>query len=310
MLKYSILMMIDEMHAATSEMISSLYHLFLDRQEEFEIIIVNNGVGSWLGESLELFFMDDTRVTYLELFTRNTEAVCLKMGLKESRGNIIVVYGSYQQISNESLLELLRSVEDGSDVVSPWRQHRKDSLFNQVQSKAYNMLINAITQSNIKDLGCKVKIFRREVLEDIEIYGDMYPYLPVLANLKGYKTNEVKCDHYTDHGKTGFYGVSMYFNRLIEIFILYFNTRFTRKPLRFFSTIGVVFFIVGVLITGVVFIQKLIFGFPIGDRPALLSALLFIVLGVQAASVGLVGEIIAFVHGRHRKEYTIETILK
>jgi len=308
-MKYSIIIMIDENHAATSDMITSLFHLFSGRKEEFEIILVNNGVGSLISESLEHFFMDDARLKYFELFTRNTEAVCLKMGLKESRGNIIVVYGSYQQISNESLLELLKSIEDGNDVASPWRQHRKDSLFNQIQSKAYNMLINSITKSNLNDLGCKVKIFRREVLEDIEIYGDMYPYLPVLANLKGYKTKEVKCDHYTDHSKTGFYGVSMYFNRLVEIFILYFNTRFTRKPLRFFSSIGVMFFVIGVVITGVVFIQKLIFGLPIGDRPILLSAILFMVLGVQAASVGLLGEIIAFVHGRHRKEYSIEKII-
>jgi hypothetical protein len=170
-------------------------------------------------------------------------------------------------------------------------------------------LVNSFVHANIHDLGCKVKVFNREVLENTDIYGDMYQYLPVLADMKGYKTEEVKCEHFKDHHKTGLYGISMYLNRLVEVFTLYFNTRFSRKPLRFFSTIGVVFFIIGVLIAMMVFLQKIFMGYPLGDRPVLLLAILFSVVGILVASVGLLGEIIAFVHGRHQKEYSIRTII-
>jgi len=134
----------------------------------------------------------------------------------------------------------------------------------------------------------------------------MYRFLPIVAVRKGFKTKEVKCEHYQERGKTGFYGFSEYVTRLIDIFTLYFNTRFTRKPLRFFSSIGLGFLLIGLLITSSIFAQKFFMGLPIGDRPILLLAIFFIVLGIQAASVGLLGEIIAFTQGRHKKEYTIE----
>jgi hypothetical protein len=100
-----------------------------------------------------------------------------------------------------------------------------------------------------------------------------------------------------------------YFTRIIDIFTLYFNTRFTRKPLRFFSGIGILFLLAGFATTSYVFVQKFVFGQPIGDRPLLLLSILFMVLGIQAASVGLLGEIIVFIHGRQRKEYNIEKMI-
>jgi hypothetical protein len=100
-----------------------------------------------------------------------------------------------------------------------------------------------------------------------------------------------------------------YFTRIIDILTLYFNTHFTKKPLRFFSTIGILFLEVGLFATSYIFAQKFVFGHPIGDRPLLLLAILLMVLGVQAASVGLLGEIVVFSHGRKRREYTIEKII-
>ncbi len=134
----------------------------------------------------------------------------------------------------------------------------------------------------------------------------MYRFLSIVAARKGFKSKEVKCEHYQERGRTGFYSLPAYVERIIDIFTLYFNTRFTRKPLRFFSGLGAVFLVIGLLITSYVFVQKIFMGLPIGDRPLLLLAILFMVLGVQAASVGLLGEIIAFTHGRSSKEYNIE----
>jgi len=302
--------MVDKLHPDTLKMVSSLYNFFCDLTSPFEAIIINNGTGPLLRSELGQNLRDADHIKYVEFFTRTVEAVCLKSALKESAGEIVIIYGSYQQITNTSLMNLLEAVENPeTDIISPWRQRRIDNRFNQLQSKAYNSLINAITNTQTHDLGCQVKVLRREVLENTNFYGDLYPYLSVLAEMKGYKTTEIKCDHYMDHGKTGLYGVSMYFNRIVEILTLYFNTRFTRKPLRFFSAIGVCFLLIGGAITGYVFIDKMFFGNPIGDRPLLLLAILFTVIGIQAASVGLLGEIIAFIHGRHRKEYSIRKII-
>jgi hypothetical protein len=110
-------------------------------------------------------------------------------------------------------------------------------------------------------------------------------------------------------GRFGLYSLSHYFSTFIDILTLYFNTRFSKKPLRFFSAIGLAFLLVGVVITAYVFAERFFMGYPVGDRPVLLLAILLMVLGVQAASVGLLGEIIAFTHGRKKKEYSIEKVL-
>jgi len=304
--QYSVIILVEDKQEDFFEFVNSLYQFMSEIDSEFEIIIIVNGVGAFLSQQFQMITADDKRIKFFEFYTKTSSVVCLKAGLKECLGDIIILYGSYQQITNESLMFLIDSVHKGTDIASPWRQQRVDNIFNQIQSKVFNIIVNMFTRTNFHDLGCKVKVLRREVLENVDIYGDMYQFLPILANMKGYKTEEVKCDHYKDHGKTGIYGANLYFNRLLEIFTLYFNTRFTRKPLRFFSTVGVIFILCGFTILGYVFFQKIFLGLPIGDRPVLLLSILFSVIGVQAASVGLLGEIIAFVHGRKRKEYTIE----
>ncbi len=310
-MKYSIIVLLEleEMHKGSVQFIQNLYELFSNRQEPFEILVIANGIGELFKNELTALLIRQDKIKALEFNTKTTQAVCLKAALKESSGQIVVVCGSYQQITNDSLLKLLNSIDSETDIVTPWRQHRVDSTLNQFQSKLFNALVRKLTASSYHDTSCTVKVFRREVLEDVEIYGNMYRFLPILADQRGFKTKEIKCEHYQQHGKSTYYGLTHYINIFIDIFTLYFNTWFTRKPLRFFSTIGVILSCIGLFITSYVFAQKIILGYSIGDRSLLLLAIFFMVLGIQAASAGLLGEIIAFTHGRHRKEYTIEKII-
>jgi len=308
-IKYSIIVLLEEEHGDFAQFIENLYALFSSQHLTFEILIIANGTGSFLRNQITKLQGLNHRIKALDFNTPTTQAVCLKAGLKESSGEIIVVCGSYQQIANNSFNLLLDSLENDTDIITPWRQHRVDPWFNRFQSEVFNILVRKIVRSDLHDLSCTVKIFRRDVLKETEIYGNMYRFLPLVAARKGFKTKEIKCEHYQERGKTGFYSLSEYVTRVIDIFTLYFNTRFTRKPLRFFSSIGLGFLVVGFLITSYVFVQRFFMSIPIGDRPTLLLAIFFMTLGVQAASVGLLGEIIAFTHGRHRKEYTIERII-
>jgi hypothetical protein len=307
--KYSVIVLLEEQHEDFAQFVQNLYDLFSSRQESFEIMIMANGTGGFLRNELSKLQNCNDKLKAYELNTKTPQAVCLKAVLKESSGDIIVVCGSYQQLTTADLGRLLDSLDPETDIISPWRKDRVDPLFNQFQSRLFNALVRWIIGSKLHDLNCTVKIFRREALEEIEIYGNMYLFLPVLATRKGFKTKEIGCTHYQERGKTGFYPLSSYLTRLIDIFTLYFNTRFTRKPLRFFSTIGLLFLLSGLLILSYVFIQKLLLGYPIGGRAVLLLAILCMVLGVQAASVGLLGEIVVFIHGRQRQDYTIEKVI-
>ena len=310
-MKYSVIVLLElnEMHKGSVQFIQNLYELFSNRQEPFEILVIANGIGEFLKNELTDLLIRQDKIKALEFNTKTTQAVCLKAALKETSGQIVVVCGSYQQITNDSLLKLLNSIDSETDIVTPWRQHRVDSALNQFQSKLFNTLVRKLTATSYHDTSCTVKVFRREVLENVEIYGSMYRFLPILADQRGFKTKEIKCEHYQQHGKSTYYGLTHYINIFIDIFTLYFNTWFTRKPLRFFSTIGAILSFIGLFITSYVLTQKLFLGYSIGNRPLLLLAIFFMVLGIQAASAGLLGEIIAFTHGRHRKEYTIEKII-
>jgi hypothetical protein len=310
-MKYSIIVLLEfeEMYKGSVQFIQTLHELFSSRQDPFEIIAIINGVGEFMKDELMAYLIHHDTVKALEFNIKTAQAVCLKTALKETSGEIVVVCGSYQQITSDSLLKLLDNIDDETDIVTPWRQHRVDSPLNQFQSKLFNALVRKLTASNYHDTSCTVKVFRREVLEDVEIYGNMYRFLPILADRKGFKTKEVKCEHYEQHGKSTYYGLTHYINIFIDIFTLYFNTWFTRKPLRFFSAIGVILSFIGLFIISYVFTQKFFLGYSIGNRSLLLLAIFFMVLGIQAASAGLLGEIIAFTHGRNRKEYTIDKII-
>ena len=313
-MKYSVIVLLEqeEIHEGSAQFIQSLHDLFLSRQEPFEILIVANGIGSSLREELDEVLNRSNRTKVIQFDTKTTQAVCLKSAVGASMGEIIAVCGSYRQISDESFSRMLDYLDDGLDVITPWRQHRVDTSLNQFQSKLFNILVTKLTATNFHDLSCTVKIFRREVVEETDIYGNMYRFLPILAEKKGFKTREIKCDHYQQLGvgKSGFYSLSHYFNTFIDIVTLYFNTGFSRKPLRFFSSVGFIFLIGGLLITAYIFAEKFFLGYPMGSRLSLLLAIIFMVLGVQAASVGLLGEIIAFTHGRKKKEYSIEKIIE
>ena len=305
-MKYSIIILLEERSEGFSQFVQKLYEIFSLKQESFEILIMANGTEGFLKNELKSLQNCNGRLKAFALNKKTPQAVCLKAGLRESNGEIIVVCGSYQQITKNSFIQLLESLDDKTDIISPWRQHRVDPSFNQFQSRVFNSLVRWISKADLHDLSCTIKIFRRQVLKDTKIYGNMYPFLPIIAARKGFRNKEVKCEHYQERGKTGFYSLPEYITRIIDIFTLYFNMRFTRKPLRFFSTLGALFLMVGLLFTSYVFVQRIFMDYPIGGRSVLLLAILFMVLGVQAASVGLLGEVIAFTHGRQSKEYNIE----
>lgn len=305
-MNYSIIILLEDPHADFPQFIKNLHSVFSTRGNSFEILIMANGTGGFLRNQLTELQGFNHAIKAFEFNTKTTQAVCLQAGLNESSGKIIVACGSYQQITNDSFNQLLDALDEGTDIISPWRQGRVDPAFSQFQSKAFNTLVRTLIKSDLHDLSCTVKIFRREVLEETKIYGNMYRFLPIVAAQKGFKTREVKCEHHQERGETGFYALSDYVTRLIDIFTLFFNIRFIKKPLRFFSSVGLGSLLIGLFITFYVFVEKFFMGHPVGDRPALLLAIFFMVLGVQVASVGLLGEIITFTHGRHRKEYTIE----
>jgi len=305
-IRYSVLLLLEEETEGFAEFVRSLHGIFLERGQPYEILVVASGT-EWFARK-ELESLENTRAStrILVMPRGTTQAISLKAALEETSGEILFVCGSYPQITSQSFAKLLDALDSDTDIVTPWRRHRVDPWISRVQSRLYNRLVGLLTGTKLRDLSCTVKVFRRQVLEETDLYGNLYRFLPIVAARKGFRTKEIPCDHLQERGRSGWYGFTEYFNRFLDILTVYFNTRFTRKPLRFFSMFGSGFLVVAAVITAYVFFQRVFLGRPIGGRSVLLLALLFAVLGVQTAGFGLLGEIIAFTHGRQKREYTIE----
>jgi hypothetical protein len=313
-MKYSILFLLEKENYKFLQFFKEIYDIFLQAGYRFEVLIIANGTGFFFKKILNeqpIFF---NNVKAYEIGTATHQSICLKSIINKCRGEFIIVCGSYRQITLESFRNMLDAVDDESDIISLWRQNRFDPLPYRFQSNVFNALVSWITDTKLHDLNCNIRMFRREVLEKTELYGNMYQFLPVFAYRKGFKFKEVKCEQTKEldepqNRKGGFYPVSVYIKKIIDICTLYFNTSFSKRPLRFFIYLGFIFALLGLLTNIGIFWQTILMGYPVVDNFFLITAFVFIVLGIQSASVGLLGEIIAYTYGRHRPDYTIKEII-
>lgn len=302
----TVVILLDEEMPDFQQYLKRLHGLFQKIGRPFEILIIANGTANFLLAQLEQLDEEIPNLKASGFTSPIPQALCIKATLHESCSETIVACGAYQQITSDSIRTLVEALDESVDIVVPWRQHRVDPSLNQFQSKIFNIMVKAITGSKLHDLSCTTRVFRRSVLENVRFYGNMYRFLPILARLKGYTVVELPSDHLEERGETGIYSSAEYVTRLLDIVTLYFNTRFSRKPLRFFSAIGFILLTGGLLITVWILLEKFLMGVPIGNRTELLMTILLMVSGITVAGLGLLGEIIAFALGRQRKEFTIE----
>lgn len=293
------------------ELVSKISEQLENLGKSWEFILINDGNGPEVTRRLNAVwdaYPESVRiVTFHHQFG---ESVALTAGFERARGRLILTMPSYLQIVPEDLHKILTPLEDGFDFVSAWRCPRVDPLPNRLQSKAFNWITRKITNVPFHDLNCLFRGMRRKVIEEISIYGDLYRFLPVLAQRQGFRITEVKVRHLQERGKTGFFGFGMYIRRFLDILTMFFLTRFTKKPLRFFGLIGSGFFGTGFLICVYYAYQKIAYDIALRDKPMLILGVLLIVLGIQTISMGLIGEIIIFTHAHTIKEYQVEQFLE
>jgi hypothetical protein len=232
------------------------------------------------------------------------ETALLRMGLADARGIIVITLPAYRQVQPSALRELLAAVDGGVDLAVARRWPRLDSRVNRLQHLALHLTAGRLANGTLHDIACGVRAARRDVLQDIPLYGDFARFLPLLAIYNGYSVVEVASEQHPSDLPRRLYGPGVYVRRLFDILGLYFLLRFTEKPLRFFGLIGSVLAGVGGVALIVMFVQRLL-GQPLGNRPLLLLAVLLATLGVQAIALGLVGEMIVHFNASRRRSYRL-----
>lgn len=232
------------------------------------------------------------------------ESTLLKLGAARANGRILLVLPAYHRVVPEALPPLVDAVEEGADLANCRRWPRRDSRLNRVQTRLLHSIVTGLSSGHVRDVGSGVRAMRPEVLRDLPLYGDLFRFLPVLALRDGYLVVEVDGAQHPDDARLRIYGPGTYLRRAIDVLGLFFLSRFTYKPLRFFGLIGSALSAVGGVILLIMFVQRL-GGQGLANRPLLLLAVLLFTLGVQAVALGLIGEIIVHFNAPNRRVYRV-----
>jgi glycosyltransferase involved in cell wall biosynthesis len=274
-----------------------------------EFIFVVDGPKPAVSGSLRELAMRESDVIVVTLSRPFGEATALMAGYQQSRGRVIVTLPAYHQIDPSEIATLVRSAED-VDLVVTERWPRAGGWLERLRRRLFHRMIAGVTGARFSDLGCSARAMQRRVLEEISLYGDQHRFLPLLADRQGFRVKEVRLRQSPLDRFEGHYRPREYAHRALDIFTVFFLVRFTKKPLRFFGMIGVLTFGIGAVCTAWVVAERLIFNKPLAERPALLLSTLLLVLGLQLFALGLLGELIIFIHARQSKEYQVDEILQ
>ncbi len=299
-----------------SERQDNIHDLYMDYRtgldaldRPYEIIFVLDGAFPEAYKTLVALRNQGECIKVIQLAQSFGEAAAFTLGFERAQGEIIMTLPSYYQAEPAEIPKLIQSLEK-YDMVIGRRWPRTDSRFKRLQTDIFHGIVKFVADSSFHDLGCGMRVFKRLVVEEIPLYGDLHRFLPILAEKRGFRVSEVNVAQSKRDKAPSVYRPGVYLRRILDILTMFFLVKFTKKPLRFFGLIGSATFAFGGLVLLFVIFQRLFMDVSLAGRPALLLSTLFVVLGVQLFALGLIGELIIFTHARDIKEYTIDEILE
>lgn len=263
-----------------------------DVGKSYEIIIVDDGSDDGSVEFARDLVAKDDAVILIELRRRFGKATGLQAGFKVSRGEIVITLDADLQDDPKEIPRFLEALDNDFDLVSGWKKDRKDPLAKTIPSKFFNFVTSRMSGLKLRDFNCGFKAYRREVIEDLNIYGELYRYIPVVVHAKGFRVGEIAVSHRErQYGKSK-YGLERFIRGPLDLFTIMFLISFQKRPLHLFGPVGVSIGFIGFLINAylaVLWVQ----GQGIGSRPLLMLGVLMVIVGIQILVFGLLGEMIA-----------------
>lgn len=275
----------------------------------YELIFVLDGPRKNFAEGLTRLKDAGEQFTVIALTRSFGEATALMAGFENSQGRIIITLPAYFQVESAEIGKLANGLES-ADMVIGRRYPRAGGSFEKLRRRAFHGLLALVTHKSFHDLGCGARVFKRQVLEELRLYGDQHRFLAVLSDRQGFKVNEIDVKQSPRDRFEGTYRPREYARGLLDIFTVFFLVRFTKKPLRFFGMLGVSMLGVGGLLIVYMVTQRLFFDIGLASRPALLLASLMVMLGLQLFAIGLLGELIIFTHARDMKDYKVDEVIE
>lgn len=255
--------------------------------------------------------MNDERVHLIELKKNYGQSLALAAGIDYAKGEyIITMDGDLQNDPSDIPSMLNYAVTDEYDVVTGIRQKRKDSLVKKIPSKIANFMVCRVTKLDIKDNGCALKVFTKDIAKGLNLYGEMHRFITLLAHLEGAQIKQVPVKHHARHAGVSKYGLERVFKVVADMMLLLFIRKYFQRPIHLFGIFGVLLIILGVFINIYLLIVKLGFGEDIGSRPLLIFGMMFILGGIQLFTIGIVMELLirTYYESQQKRPYRVKKI--
>jgi glycosyltransferase involved in cell wall biosynthesis len=276
---------------------------------DYEVVFVDDGSND--GTPREIRSNADDHIRLVELRKNYGQSTAMTAGIDHSVGRYIALLDGDLQNDPSDIPSMLQKLKDEDwDVVAGNRKDRKDGTFlRKIPSNIANAIIRRMTGVYIKDYGCTLKIFKREIAEDLGIYGELHRFIPVLAKLQGASITQVDVKHHARRFGNSKYGLSRTFKVMADLVTMVFFRKYIQKPMHLFGTLGFISFGLGMIINFYLLVLKLM-GQDIWGKPILILGLIFLLGGIQLITFGILAEISVrtYFEGTNRKTYQVRNI--
>ncbi|MFY9445669.1 MAG: glycosyltransferase family 2 protein [Flavobacteriaceae bacterium] len=311
------------MNIHTQELLSVVVPLY---NEQDNVLLLTQKIHeSLVGYQYEIIYIDDfstdqtkkmvndladNQVHLIALKKNYGQSLALAAGIDYASGTyIITMDGDLQNDPSDIPSMLKEAIDGGYDLVTGIRQKRKDSLLKKIPSKIANFLVRRVTKLDIKDNGCALKVFHKDVAKDLNLYGEMHRFITLLAFLEGAQIKQVPVKHHARHAGVSKYGLERVFKVIADMMLLLFIRKYIQRPIHLFGIFGVLLIGAGLCINAYLVYLKLM-GEDIGTRPLLTLGMMLIFAGIQLFTIGIVMELLirTYYESQKKRPYRIRKV--
>jgi glycosyltransferase involved in cell wall biosynthesis len=273
--------------------------------QDYEIIFVDDGSRDGTFEVLETLHARDGRVKVIQFRRNFGKSAALSAGFAAAQGEIVFTLDGDLQDDPTEIPRFLGKIHEGYDLVSGWKYPRHDPLSKTLPSKFFNFVVRLTTKVKLHDFNCGFKAYRRDVVQELHLYGELHRYTPILAHQKGFRVTEIKVTHHPRKFGRSKYGIRRFARGFFDLLTVLFLGAYTWRPLHLFGWAGVGTFGLGSLINLYLTILWFAGQGPIGNRPLLMLGVLLMIIGLQFFSMGLLAEMITHGQAQDISSYSV-----
>ena len=279
---------------------------------KYEVLLIDDGsVDGTFNELLKVHRKN--KLFKIIRFRKNFgQTSAISAGFSYAEGEVVITLDADLQNDPQDIPVLLEKLNEGYDIVSGWRKNRKDkAVTRRFPSIIANKIISKLTGVHLHDYGCTLKVYKKEVVKNINLYGEMHRYIPAIASWMGVKVAEVPVMHHSRRYGKSKYGVSRTIKVILDVITLKFLLSYSQSPIQIFGLVGLFSGLFGFIVTAYLIIMRLFFNQPLADRPLFILSIFMIFIGVQLITIGLLAEVLIRVYHKvqNRSTYVIKDII-